>query len=90
MKILLIGGGNDGRRIEMEEPIRPLLQTVVKQNVLISFSRMEMIDTPMHILYYHLKHLRGEKETFPVYVHDKLTPDEMIKKLIEGYHDPKH
>lgn len=85
MKILLIGGENDGSRIEVNDELYPL------QNISLPIREKKMQFSPLRQVKqiksedYKLEYLYSGEKKYPVYLRKGENPSEIIPALLAGY-----
>lgn len=86
MKILLIGGTNDGRRLDLDCP-RENLQMPQRGawDRVVSISRGPSLYETLPIEFYNLQRLRSGDTIFEVYVHENLSLTQAMRLLIDNY-----
>ncbi|HSW70605.1 MAG TPA: hypothetical protein VLH77_01340 [Gammaproteobacteria bacterium] len=73
MGYLYVGGPRDGKIFDGD----------MREYIHVATRILDSLSVKTEI--YKLQHFRGEKEEFFIYAYDKMTGDEVIRKLIEGY-----
>lgn len=85
MKCLLVGGSNDGDRINVSDG-RNFIYREVKTKPLVIANYGGCVPTKdIQGERYHRGRIRGETEDFHVFVSTEITVDEMLRKLISNY-----
>jgi len=87
MKCLLIGGENDGMRVEIPPYMPQMMRWPVMQSLPNSSSLREEKGTTAisHTETYRLERFREGGKEFIVYVSDAIKPGEMFQVLLDGY-----
>ena len=85
MKYLLVGGTNDGERVELPQPLTKL--EMIKR---VNFLRLPILAereavVSLHKELYVLQPWRAGEYEFEVYAIDGMKPHEQFQQLISGY-----
>lgn len=87
MPHILIGGTNDGKRMEIPSEHDRLRLPCVRNDIpsfATSFDPLEALSC-VQCETYTRQQLRGETQTFEVFAIDGMTGDQMIEQLIQHY-----
>ena len=84
--ITLIGGSNDGRKVKQVNPI-PFLKMSVLEPINLYMSMPIDPLAEMKVELYRLELLASEKRRHQVYIHEDLTMDQALEKLLTN-HNP--
>jgi len=84
MSHLLIGGTNDGNRVNIPDDVR-IFQMRCKSPIERIYFADDPIETCAEIEAYERQRIHGERSQFEVFTIQGMTADKMIERLIEKY-----
>ncbi len=85
---LFLGGPKDGQRTVVDHD-RPWHQVLVNDRPApLCLSDLETTSATLRTVEYHRLCLRGEKETFSLFLAEGMTADEALRRLLEKYPHP--
>lgn len=84
---LFIGGVHNGKWLEVDRDNQYIMLPIYPPKIMInrSFNNLDFEELQIKTEYYRLESIMGKTELFQVYVLDEIKPDDMIRKLINGY-----